>query len=233
MAEILWVGGWASDLAAWSGTLTSLYPGHGHRFLDAHAVIDGTADLRAEAARLPAEGCLAAWSLGSLLAHQALAAGWMPACRILSLCPIFDFCRSDGPWPRAVVVRMARRLSQAGAPGREGEREKVLTEFRTSSWGSTPVTEDMAEGWRRRAGAYTTESLARGLETLAGIHMARETLPSPTGHLYLASAEDPLSPAPPSAATDPRWRFYPRGHLPFLDFPELVAPLLAGAGRPR
>jgi hypothetical protein len=226
MAEILWVGGWASDLAPWRGTLESLYPDHGHRFLDAHAILDGAADLRAEAARLPADGCLAAWSLGSLLAHQALADGWRPACRVLSLCPIFDFCRADGPWPRAAVLRMIRRLS------REGEREKVLAEFRSAAWGNTPVTEGMA-AWADRARAYGEASLARGLAALADIRLARESMPSPADHLFVASPEDPLSPAPSSAAADPRWRPYPRGHLPFLDYPRIVAPLLAGAGRSR
>jgi hypothetical protein len=236
MAEILWVGGWASDLGPWGPALAALYPGHRHRFLDAHAVLDGNADLRAEAARLPADGCLAAWSLGSLLAHRALADGWVPACRILSLCPIFDFCRADGPWPRAAVLRMARRLVHAeGAPGREGaeERGKVLSEFRTAAWGNSKVTEGMAGAWRDREAAYTEASLARGLETLASVHLAEADVPAPAGLLFLASPADPLSPAPPSAAADPRWRPYPGGHLPFLDFSHLVAPLLSGADRPR
>lgn len=236
MADILWVGGWASDLAPWGPELASLYPGHSHRFLDAHAVLDGTADLRAEAARLPADGCLAAWSLGSLLAHRAVAEGWRPGCRLLSLCPIFDFCRADGPWPRAAVLRMARRLGRAqGLPGTagEGERERVLSEFRSAAWGNSKVTEGMAAAWRGREAAYPEASLALGLETLAAVHLAPEEVSARAGHLFLASPGDPLSPAPPSAAGDPRWRLYPGGHLPFLDFPRLVAPLLAGADLPR
>jgi hypothetical protein len=236
MAEILWVGGWASDLAPWGPALAALYPGHGHRFLDAHAVLDGAADLRAEAARLPSDGCVAAWSLGSLLVHRALAEGWLPGCRLLSLCPIFDFCRADGPWPRAAVLRMARRLGHSkGLAGREGagEREKVVSEFRSAAWGNSKVTEGMASAWRDREAAYTDASLARGLETLASVHLAAADVPSPAGHLLLASPEDPLSPAPPSAAADPDWRPYPGGHLPFLDFPHLVSPLLAGIDLPR
>ncbi len=225
MAEILWVGGWASDLSPWGGVLADLYPGHAHRFLDAHAVLDGKADLRAEAGRLPADGCLAAWSLGSLLAHQALAEGWLPACRVLSICPIFEFCRDEGPWPRAAVLRMARRLAR--------EREKVLSEFRDAAWGNSPVTEGMAAAWRDRAAGYTAESLARGLECLAGSRLASESAPPSLGLAFLASPLDPLSPALPGTAAVPGWTLYPRGHLPFLDVPRLVAPLLAGNGGPR
>lgn len=223
MADILWVGGWASDLACWRGALEALYPGRAHRFLDAHAVLDGEADLRKEADRLPPGGCLAAWSLGSLLAHQALAEGWRPACRVLSIAPIFDFCRADGPWPRAAVLRMARRLPR--------ERNKVLAEFRAAAWGRSQVPGEWAEAWDRRAHAYADASLARGLEALAGISLAREKTPPAPDHLFLASPEDPLSPAPSAAATDPRWRLYPRGHLPFLDFPHIVGALLPAAGK--
>jgi hypothetical protein len=222
MAEILWLGGWASDLACWRGALETLYPGRTHRFLDAHALLDGKADLRAETARLGPGDCLAAWSLGSLLAHQALAEGWRPACRRLSLCPIFDFCRADGPWPRSVVVRMIRRLPR--------ERDKVLAEFREAAFGRSPLGEGMAAAWEAQARAYADASLARGLEALAGIHAARESLPPSPEPVFVGSPDDPLSPAPPGAAADPQWRLYPRGHLPFLDFPHLLAPLLPPEG---
>ena len=234
MAEIVWLGGWASDLACWRGALESLYPGRTHRFLDAHAVLDGAADLRGEAGRLPPEGCLAAWSLGSLLVHRELAAGWSPACRMLSLSPIFDFCRPDGPWPRAAVTRMIRRLPR--------ERGKVLEEFRAAAWGNSRITPGMAAAWEERVRAYADGSLARGLEALAGISLDRGRVPASPARIFLASPEDPLAPAPSDTAwaadayTDPytdayadagrAWRLYPRGHLPFLDFPDLVAPLL-------
>jgi hypothetical protein len=218
MAEILWIGGWASDLACWGGALESLYPGRTHRFLDAHDLLAGAADLRAEAANLPSGGCLAAWSLGSLLVHHALLEGWRPACRVLSLSPIFDFCDPDGRWPRAAVLRMARRLPR--------EREKVLAEFRAEAWGLSQVPGELAEAWNARVRAYPDASLVLGLETLADLHLRKEKLPVQSGLAFLASPEDPLSPAPPGAAADPRWRLYPRGHLPFLDFPRIVAPLL-------
>jgi hypothetical protein len=218
MAEILWLGGWASDLSAWSGALETLYPGRTHRFLDAHALLDGRADLAAEAGRLHAGACLAAWSLGNLLVHRALSQGWRPACRILSLSPIFDFCRPGGPWPRAAVLRMARRLPR--------ERERVLAEFRAEAWGQSQIPGELAEAWNARARAYADESLVRGLEALAEIHLAPASVPRGCEIVFLASAEDPLSPAPPGIAADARWRAYPRGHLPFLDFPQLVGPLL-------
>lgn len=224
MAEILWIGGWASDLACWRRALETLYPGHSHRFLDAHAILEGAADLRVEAARLPPGACLAAWSLGSLLVHRALLEGWRPACRILSLSPIFDFCRAEGRWPRAAVLRMARRLPR--------EREKVLAEFRAAAWGQSQVPGELAEAWDARVHGYPDASLVSGLQALAENHLDKEKLPAIPGHLFLASPEDPLSPAAPGAAADPRWRLYPRGHLPFLDFPRIVAPLLAGPGSP-
>ncbi|MBW8887357.1 MAG: hypothetical protein JF616_06305 [Fibrobacteres bacterium] len=216
MAEVLWIGGWASDLACWHGALDALYPGRTHRFLDAHALLDGAADLRAEAARLPPGGCLAAWSLGSLLMHQALMEGWRPSCRILSLSPIFDFCRAGGRWPQAAVLRMARRLPS--------ERDKVLAEFRSAAWGQSQVPGEWAEAWDARVRSYSDDSLVLGLRTLAEAHLEKARLPSVPGLVFLASPEDPLSPAAPGA--DPRWRSYPGGHLPFLDFPGLVAPLL-------
>jgi len=218
MAEVLWIGGWASDLACWRGALETFYPGSTHRFLDAHALLDGAADLRAEAARLPPGGCLAAWSLGSLLVHQALWEGWRPDCRILSLSPIFDFCRADGRWPQAAVLRMARRLPR--------ERDKVLAEFRSAAWGPSQVPGELAEAWDARVRTYPDESLVLGLQTLAEVHLAKGSFPSIPGLVFLASPEDPLSPSAPGAGADPRWRLYPRGHLPFLDFPRIVAPLL-------
>lgn len=218
MADVLWIGGWASDLSAWRKTLEALYPGREHAFLDAHAILDRADDLRAAGGRLPPGSCLAAWSLGSLLVHQALAEGWRPACRILSLSPIFDFCRPDGPWPQAAVLRMARRLPK--------ERDKVLAEFRVAAWGNSKITEGQAREWEACARGYTAATLVRGLEILAGTHLAPEAFLSPARHLLLASPGDPLSPALPAAAADPRWRLYPRGHLPFLDFPDILAPWL-------
>jgi hypothetical protein len=113
---------------------------------------------------------------------------------------------------------MARRLPR--------ERKKVLAEFRAAAWGRSRVPGELAEAWETRASAYADGSLVRGLECLAGTRLARESLPPAPGLLFLGSPEDPLSPAPPGAAADPGWRLYPRGHLPFLDFPHIVAPWL-------
>jgi hypothetical protein len=217
MAEVLWIGGWASDLSAWRGALESRYPAWRHRFLDAHALLDGKADLGTEAASLPEGGLLAGWSLGSLLLHRALAQGWRPACPVLSISPIFDFCRADGPWPRAAVLRMARRLPR--------EREKVLAEFRAAAWGNSQVTPDLASAWEERARAYGDDALIRGLEALAGVRVDSRALAGIKVLRFLASADDPLSPASGSAAAAAAWRSYPRGHLPFLDYPDILASL--------
>lgn len=215
---VLWIGGWASGLACWRAEITALYPGREHRFLDAHAALDNPGMLEREIGGLPAGGCAAAWSLGSLLLHQALADGLIPACSLLSLSPIFAFCRTNGPWPKAAVRRMERRLA--------AERETVLEEFRTLSFGSTPVTQEMAAAWKAQADVYPTESLARGLRALAEIEVAPASPVASGRHIFLSSPRDPLSPAPAEPCKD--WRLYPSGHLPFLEFPAQVADLLEG-----
>lgn len=215
---VLWIGGWASGLACWRAEIAALYPGREHRFLDAHAALDNPGKLEQEVGGLPAGGCAAAWSLGSLLLHKALADGFAPACRLLSLSPIFAFCRADGPWPKAALRRMERRLA--------AERGAVLEDFRKLSFGSTPVTPAMATAWNAQAAGYPLTSLERGLRALAEIEVAPAALAERGRHAFLSSPGDPLSPAP--AEPGRHWRFYPCGHLPFLEFPALVAALLEG-----
>src|SRR5690606_2009446 len=158
---VLWLGGWASGLACWRSDLETLYPGREHVFLDAHDLLEDPDLLAAAAAGLPADGVLAAWSLGSLLVHRALEAGsFVPSCRVISVSPIFDFCAKDGPWPRAAVMRMARRLRR--------EREAVLAEFWNLVKGGSPVSPAQEESWHGQTRRYPTASLAQGLEVLAG-----------------------------------------------------------------
>lgn len=221
MAEtVLWVGGWASDPAAFGPELRRLYPEREHAFLDAHAAMAEPGLLERTALGLRPGEVLAAWSLGSLLLHRALIAGLAPACRMLSICPIFAFCRADGPWPRPAVERMARRLYR--------DRDAVLAEFRDLALGAS-APPDRARAWTERASAYPLESLAEGLRMLASETADPSALPRTARLAFLASARDPLSPADPALAPEREWREFPGGHVPFLDHPAITAAALAAA----
>jgi hypothetical protein len=218
---VVWIGGWASNLACWRADLEILYPGREHTFLDAHAILSEPGLLPLIASTLPAKGTIVAWSLGSLLLHQSLATGdFQPSCHLVSICPIFDFCREGGPWPPAALFRMARKLPK--------NRQAVLTEFYDQVQGDSPITPIQAEAWKLQSHGYSLTTLLEGLEALGGIRVARLSLPSYPKLSFLASAHDPL--APPTREDFPAlgWTGYSHGHLPFLDYPELLRPLLGG-----
>ena len=216
---VLWLGGWASNLACWRGTLESLYPGREHIFLDAQAILSEPGLLPLAASTLPPGGTLVAWSLGSLLMHRALAEGDLkPACRLVSACPIFDFCREGGPWPPAALIRMARKLPKS--------RESVLSVFWTQVKGNSNVTQDREDAWMAQSRTYSLESLLEGLDALGSVRVDRQRLPVSDRHHFLASVQDPLAPPTREAFPGPGWIGYPQGHLPFLDHPELLRPLL-------
>lgn len=213
---VLWVGGWASDLACWRRELSALYPRREHAFLDAQEALLQPGLLERTAAALPAGATLAAWSMGSLLVHAALEGGFNPACRVVSLSPIFDFCGDGGVSP-ATLARMIRRLPKA--------RETVLAEFWTLARGNSPVTAGAEAAWKEQARGHSLDALLRGLEFLAETRVP----PSAAARAKLvASRIDPLAPAP-RGNLDARWVMYPSGHLPFFDHPGLVGPLLEGA----
>ncbi len=219
---VLWLGGWASGLACWRSGLESLYPRREHAFLDSHAVLEEPGLLALAAKSLGRKGTLAAWSMGSLILHKALAEGSLRAeCRLVSLSPIFNFCAEGGPWPKAALIRMARRLPR--------EREAVLSEFWNLSKGNSRVTPGMAEAWLRQSAAYAPASLLQGLEFLGATVIDRSALPASERHFFLASPQDPLAPTPRGVFPGKEWHGYPRGHLPFLDHPDLLAPLLEGS----
>ncbi len=219
---VVWLGGWASGLACWRGTLEALYPRREHAFLDAHAVLEEPGLLALAASGLRGQGTLVAWSMGSLLLHKALAQGdWSPDCRLVSAAPIFDFCQDGGPWPKAAVIRMTRRLPR--------EREAVLSEFWNLALGTSHVTPDQEAGWLRQSRGYATTALLQGLELLGSTVVDRASLLANPRHLFLASPQDPLAPTPRGVFPGPQWLAYARGHLPFLDFPDLLSPWLDGA----
>jgi pimeloyl-ACP methyl ester carboxylesterase len=219
---IVWLGGWASGLACWRGTLEAMYPHHEHAFLDAHAVLEEPGLLSLAAKGLPKGGTLIAWSMGSLILHKALAErGLSPDCRLVSVSPIFDFCREGGPWPKAAVIRMARRLPR--------ERDAVLSEFWSLAKGNSAVTPDLAAAWNRQSLGYSIASLQQGLAFLRDTVVERAALPAHDRHFFLSSPQDPLAPTPRGIFPGKEWIAYARGHLPFLDYPELLSPILEGA----
>jgi pimeloyl-ACP methyl ester carboxylesterase len=221
---VLWLGGWASGLACWRPTLEALYPHREHTFLDSHAVLEEPGLLSLAAASLPRNGTLIAWSMGSLILHKALAERSLSAeCRMVSLSPIFEFCREGGPWPKAALMRMARRLPR--------ERDAVLGEFWSLAKGTSPVTPDQDAAWLRQSRGYALAALLQGLEFLGAAVVDRAALPVSGRHFFLASPQDPLAPTPRGVSPGREWIGYPRGHLPFLDCPDLLGPLLEG-GRP-
>lgn len=222
MAEtVLWIGGWASDLEIWGPEFQRLYPGYAHTFLDAHAILSQPGLLPQRAAALGSDDTLAAWSLGSLILHRALIAGFAASCRMVSICPVFSFCRDDGPWPKPAVDRMARRLSR--------DRTAVLAQFRDLALGAH-ADSARKDAWTRRAATYATDELQRGLEYLAGYTADPAALPREARIRFLASAGDPLAPAITALKGEAGWLDYPEGHVPFLDHPASMA-LALGSGK--
>lgn len=230
---MLWIGGWASNLACWRRSIEARYPGRRHRFLDAHAVLADEGVLQSAAAGMPPGGIILAWSLGSLLLHRALASGTFPEVRTVSLSPIFDFCGEGSPWPPTVLAHMLRRLARS--------KEEVLGEFLTRIRGRSALTPEEEAAWRSQAREYTFDSLAAGLEALGSIKVEPASILRRDGdsvrRLFLASDADPLAPAAVQLAGLPEdlqrgLTGYPEGHLPFLDHPDILLASLGGTDRP-
>lgn len=221
----MWIGGWASSPECWRGTLETLYPGFGHRFVAVETVQDLEPGELAE--RLhglcpdPQRRVVVAWSLGSLLALKAWNAGlWPEGLGLLAVCPVLEFCAAAGPWKRIHLDRMIRGLGR--------NREGVLEEFRKLLREGCP--EDEAQAWRAAASGIATDALVRGLEILRdgklkGIAPGRELV-------MVEGARDRVSP-PLGAVLDPEGlaglrRFVlETGHLPFLEDPEGFGQILS------
>ena len=221
---VVWIGGWASNLACWRTSLEGLYPSREHSFLDAHAILEEPGLLQIAANSLPPNGTMIAWSLGSLILHRSLASGELnTSCRLVSVCPIFDFCREGGPWPPAALFRMTRKL--------HGNRESTLAEFYALVQGDSSVSQAQTEAWKIQSRAYSLDSLLAGLAALNDIKVMRTSLPAHDRHTFFASAQDPLAPPNREDFPGPRWIGFPKGHLPFLDYPDLLRPLLSGKAK--
>lgn len=221
LEPMLWIGGWASNLTCWRAAIEERYPGRRHRFLDAHAILADGGVLESAAAGMPKNGVILAWSLGSLLLHRALAEGPFPDVRTVSLSPVFDFCGEGSPWPPTVLARMLRKLARS--------REEVLADFWTHIKGDSQVSPEAEEAWKRQASGYGLDALSAGLDALGSVLVDPAALPARPGrHAFVASRSDPLAPAAAGLEEAPGWTLYPRGHLPFLDYPEMVLAALGG-----
>lgn len=221
LEPMLWIGGWASNLACWRGAIEERYPGRRHRFLDAHAILADAGVLESAAAGMPKNGVILAWSLGSLLLHRALAEGPFPDVRTVSISPVFDFCGEGSPWPPTVLAHMLRKLARS--------REEVLADFWTLIRGDSRVSKEAEESWKRQASGYGLDALSAGLDALGSVIVRPAALPvRPGRHAFVASPADPLAPAAPGMEEAPGWTRYPHGHLPFLDYPDLVLAAMGG-----
>lgn len=186
-----------------------MFPAHTHSFVDAMDFLDRPDDLAVAIGQAAAGGTVVAWSLGSLLAHELVAADRWPegTTTLISLCPIFEFCRPRRGWRPAVIERMRRRLAE--------DREAVLGEF----GGRLGLPDAERERWLAAARRYNPATLDRGLEVLA----TRRAQPRPAPFIRLvAGKDDPIAPIDPQEVAGFSATWYAGGHAPFLTDPACV-----------
>lgn len=211
---IIWVGGWASDLACWENVLRPLLDGFHLRFLSAHAFLRGTAPLEAVLESAPPGTVLAGWSLGSLLVEDLLRSGGVPTeMPVVRVCPFLDFCDPSGPWRPLVLRRMARRLN--------GDAHGVLEDF--ADLAGIP-SGPLRRAWFDQASAIGEFDLAEGLAALENLRHPAPWADAPGG--FLVSADDAVS--PPCTTPEACTIVLPEGsgHVPFLNQPEAFVPAL-------
>lgn len=210
----LWIGGWASDVACWEPEIAAAFPDHTHSFLDAMEYLDRPEELAKAIGHAASDGVVLAWSLGSLLAHELLEGGsWPAGVRLISLCPVFDFCRPGRGWRPGVIARMRRRLAE--------DRFAVISDFAMR----LGVPDAMRERWLAAAGRHELAVLDRGLEVLA----TRRAQPRAAPFVRLVAGEDdPIAPIDAQEIAGFRIAWYARGHAPFLTDPACIQASLLG-----
>ncbi len=219
--NILWLGGWASNLLCWEKDFSLLYPQQKHFFIDTHALIENPKSFYANISELPADTLIAAWSLGSLFMHKQMMQGnWNLSNPILSICPIFDFCstQSQENWSANILQKMQKKL--------EEEKIQVLQDFwnRLSQKEKTAVPiaklSEMERTWIEQSQNYSIVSLQTGLKYLADEKTAPEKLLPWAKQIYFVMMRsDPISPFIYSLSDDP-WHtlILAQGHLPFFSY---------------
>lgn len=213
-----WLGGWASSLACWEPMLRARFPEFEHRFLETHALLDK----HPAKMGLPYGGgtggdVVAAWSMGSLLAHRWMEHGlWPVDVPLLSLCPIFCFLRPGG-FGEPVLVRMEKKLAT--------DREAVFRDF----WRRMPKAEripcEWEEKWMTAVRNYSDVDLISGLEFFRNTVIDPSALRSvPRRWELLIGDGDLLAPGQDAERLPPEAMrtIYAGGHLPFWECPDEI-----------
>lgn len=195
--------------------LRASFPEYEHDFLDAHSLLTKTpAD--AGLANLSAPHVVAAWSMGTLLAHQWMEKGlWPCELPLLSLNPIFRFIRPEGVG-EPIILRMEEKLNT--------DREAVLRDF----WRRMPKAKEIPPEWERMwlegAQHYSHDALLEGLEFLRTVTVEPGSLHAPHRWELLAGNGDLL--ALPlhenSLPAHALYKQYAGGHLPFWECPDAI-----------
>ncbi len=193
--------------------LRELFPEYDHRFLDSHSLLEKTPkDMDLPSSNRGGD-VVAAWSMGSLLAHHWIARGlWPEDTPLLSLCPVFRFLRLGG-FGEPILVRMEKKIGM--------DREAVLRDFwrRMPRAGEIPASWE--EGWMAGTRRHSDDELISGLEFLRNTVVDSAARFPPRRWELLAGDQDLLAPVPSAEVLPPHARFitYAGGHLPFWECP--------------
>jgi hypothetical protein len=215
-ATIYWLGGWASSLECWEPMLREQFPEFEHSFPDTHVLLDRSPmELGLHPSWKERGDVVAAWSMGSLLAHQWIDRGlWPVDLPLLSLCPVFRFLRPEG-FGQPVLLRMEKKLGV--------DHDAVLRDFWRRMPKAGEIPEIWGESWIQGTRNYSDETLIHGLEFLRTTVVEASALRNPPCRWeLLAGDRDLLAPAPaaeslPSGAL---LHIYTGGHLPFWECPD-------------
>ena len=216
--NILWLGGWASDIKCWEKEIEGLYPEQKHYFLDTHHLLSRPDLLQSALQNLPVDTAIAAWSLGSLWIHQQISLGiWKSPHSIISICPIFDFCNPQGIWKPKILKRMQQKLAI--------DKTQVLQDF----WKQFQGPGELETAWLQQAQSYSEETLKQGLDYLINTQITLNYLKPNASRLFFVNAQkDLLSPALPALHQTPFQSISVNGgHLPFLENAQTFKSLFA------
>ena len=211
-----WLGGWASSLICWEEILRETFPEFEHRFLETHALLDQK-PAQARLTGLPSHHVVAAWSMGTLLAHHWMAQGlWPKELPLLSLNPVFQFLRPGG-FGEPILLRMEKKL--------ETDRDAVLRDFWRRMPKAGEIPPQWEEQWLAGTRGYSNAELIHGLEFLRNTVVDPHSLSSvPSRWELLAGSGDLLATPIPDGGAPPNALYlqYVGGHLPFWECPDII-----------
>ena len=116
----------------------------------------------------------------------------------------------------------------------KSQKEKILEQFFQQVEGKFQPNahrrQEQMQAWKSQGLNYSTEALQAGLMNLKNIHISDQQIEEISQHFknhrYLASENDPLIRYPEKFFAYSKVSRYPKGHLPFLDYPEILKSLL-------